>query len=157
MSLSTQSINKMIRMLKSEYITHFREKCVEYEAELAHRGEQAARSTFGSGSLHYEVYRAKGGTRLRVSGEQVMFLEFGAGFLTDEGHPFAEAAPVKVEAGAYSKKHAKTYQKYVKAHSDDDPSGINYPYNRHPKRGMLAADMAMRDQYYDVARKVFGK
>lgn len=74
---------------------------------------------------------------ISAQGEQVGFLEFGTGALSDEMHPLAEQAPFPVFSGSWSNSPdgAGTWLKWLE--SGKDP--MEYPYNREPRYGIYAA------------------
>lgn len=81
-----------------------------------------------SGTIWAEIF---------AQGEQVGFLEFGTGALTDEMHPLADQAPFPVFTGSWSNspEGAGTWLKWLE--SGKDP--MKYPYNREPRYGIYAA------------------
>jgi hypothetical protein len=77
----------------------------------------------------------------------VAFLEFGAGLLTDEDHPFADDAPFPVEKGSYSKINAHEYEAWT------------YWWFNHkkytfvaPRRGLFKASEYIKDNLREEIR-----
>lgn len=82
-----------------------------------------------------------------ANGEQVGFLEFGAGALTDETHPLSEEAPFPVFAGSWSNspEGAGTWLKWLE--SGKDP--MKYPFNREPRYGLYTAAEWVKQHFYE--------
>jgi len=81
------------------------------------------------------------------SNKAVAFLEFGAGLLTDEDHPFADDAPFPVEKGSYSKINAHEYEAWT------------YWWFNHkkytfvaPRRGLFKASEYIKDNLREEIR-----
>lgn len=81
-----------------------------------------------------------------ANGDDVCFLEFGTGFVTDSEHPYAGKVPFGVYPGSWSMTEgAGTFDAWV--NSGKDPA--SYPYNTTPRRAMLHA----YEKIYDIAEK----
>ena len=78
---------------------------------------------------------------IEAVGDQVTFLEFGAGLYANHGYAAeAEDLGFDVYSGSWSEWHARTWQEWVA--SGKKPG--DYPFNRKPKRGMYWAVRAAR-------------
>ena len=85
------------------------------------------------------------GFTIKVQGEQVGFLEFGAGLPSDHTHPLAKNAPFEVYTGSFSLSAdgAGTWQEWIE--SGKDPN--KYPFNREPRYGLLHASEYIKKNY----------
>lgn len=106
-------------------------------AEIVEQGADAANSAYGASWARGEVHGSTGS--VIATGDGLSFSEFGAGTVTDSGHPYAGMVGYDVEPGSWSKTHKRTYQNWQKAGSVGE-----YRYNMQPTRGMYRAGQEMR-------------
>lgn len=139
-----------------------RERLIEqYVMELAQCGEVAAQKTYGS-SVQVRAHKDDDGVwEIRANGEQVVFLEFGAGVKTKD-HALSGPLPIDIEPGSWSEgpegKH--TWSKWLAENGgryNDSPGYKEYRYNRVPRPGMLEAYKAIVANQERIAKKVFGE
>lgn len=88
-----------------------------------------------------------------ANGEQVGFLEFGAGAMTAETHPLADQAPFPVFMGSWSNspEGAGTWLKWLMAGKDP----MEYPYNREPRFGFYTASEWVKRNCIQYIREEF--
>ena len=97
------------------------------------------------------VEQIDNGYVIRASGEDVCFIEFGAGVTYGEGYPGDRPEGV-VGIGEYGNKHGA------------EPKGWWFPvddswertFGNPPAAGMFAAEQKVRQQVYNIAKEVFG-
>lgn len=107
------------------------------------------------GNTDIEIYSEKGSNgswRIVASGEDVYFVEFGAGIGVDESDPFVAQADVEVFDGSYSLKHNGPYIK----------TGI-WHYNGLTLNGiealkpMYQTQKELEERLVDIAKEVFSQ
>lgn len=112
-----------------------------------------AQQEFGfDGAVTVYAEKTNDGYAVIAEGEEVCFLEFGAGVYTDNGHPFASEAPFIIKAGSWSETHAQTWQKWIEAGKDPE----KYPYNQPPLRAMYSAYKAILQNYEWIIKDELG-
>lgn len=83
----------------------------EVAKRLAEEGRNQAEMAYGH-AVDVRVDEVDNGFVLSANGDAVVFLEFGAGYATDYGHPFADTMAsngVEIEPGSWSREHANQY------------------------------------------------
>lgn len=77
------------------------------------------------------------GFSITAQGQQVGFLEFGAGIWSDYNHPLAQNVPYDVYMGSFSESEdgKGTWLKWL----NDGKDPMKYPYNREARYAMLHA------------------
>lgn len=87
---------------------------------------------------------------LTAEGEQIGFIEFGAGAYSDEQHPLREEAPFPVFSGSYSDTvGAGTWHWWVAVKGNPEET---YPYNRVPLRPLYQTSVWIRDNATRIIR-----
>lgn len=76
---------------------------------------------------------------IMAEGDEVCFIEFGAGVYADPSHLFSDKTPFEVRSGSWSEKHAQTWQRWIEGGNDPE----KYPYNVEPRKGMYEAYKAI--------------
>ena len=71
---------------------------------LCEMGQNAAQTAFG-GEVSVTWARSGNGYSVTANGEQVCFLEFGAGVASNAAHPFADDVSFSVAPGSWSQTH----------------------------------------------------
>lgn len=159
--LDEQSINDLVISLQMYRTSKFDLAVLRALDKLANGAKEIIQKAYASIREPYltdydpsiTVTASKGGRKgsfwfeVTANGEQVGFLEFGAGALTDETHPYADEAPFPVFMGSWSNspEGAGTWLKWLE--SGKDP--LKYPFNREPRYAMYAAGTWIRQNYYD--------
>lgn len=86
---------------------------------------------------------------IEAVGDQVTFLEFGAGFYANHGYAAeAEDLGFVVYSGSWSEDHARQWQQWVGENRDPR----KFPYNRKPRRGMHYAVLAAKSTLRRMTR-----
>ena len=124
---------------------------------LLELGKETAEFCFGSNAVQVttEVNDVSDNSitcSLVANGFAVYFLEFGTGFWTDEDHDLAKnVTEVSIEKGSWSRspQGAGTFDDW------DENMPDAYPYNHHPKYGMLNAYNAMYDASIKFLKEEF--
>lgn len=107
----------------------------------------------GNDDFHTSIEPIENGYKLTVSGEDVGFLEFGAGIFTDEKNEFIEQVDFPVYAGSWSElhPHSPNARYYAK---DKFWWWSDYPYvGLIATRGMQSALDKIRLQADEVAKR----
>lgn len=143
----------------------FNYRCKRFVQLIAKEGAEVAQQVYGEGqtwteddvkitsfTVQVEAVPTDSGYAIVANGEQVCFLEFGAGVYAG-GNPLGKNMPFDVRAGSWSEsaegKH--TWSKWLasgKAMQD-------YPYNQPHSPGMYMAWKAIMDKTREIAYKVF--
>ena len=160
LDLSPSGIRAAQRQIQavSDWIESKTRQLLERLAEI---GFQEARVMFnyaeafynnGKGGINADltVEPIENGYAIRASGEDVCFIEFGAGVTYDTGYP-GERPEGVVGIGEYGRGQGA------------NPNGWNYPAvdgwkhtkGNPPAAGMFAATQTIRQQVYNIAREVF--
>lgn len=115
---------------------------------------EAAQLSYGDAPISLSLDTLDNGFSITASGEEVCFIEFGAGVLTTDttDENWNVGGAFKIEPGSYSISHAKTYQEWEEKHGGDF---TNYPYNVAPRPGMYNAYKAVMENLEDVIIEVF--
>lgn len=147
--LDIQSINKAIDALKA-HETWRKQKISEYVRRLCEIGADAARTAYG-GAVSVNVM--PDGSGIIAQGSQTIFLEFGAGFYTeDHGLSDPLSNQIIIAPGGWSETEGeKTWSEWVAAGKPLE----KYPYNQRPRAGMLAAYNAIISAQNQIAKEVF--
>ncbi len=95
------------------------------------------------------------GFTITVQGQEVGFLEFGAGIWSDYMHPFADDVPFNVYMGSFSESEdgKGTWLKWLQ----DGKDPMKYPYNREPRYGLLHASQYIKDHAMEYVREELGR
>lgn len=104
-SLNPDSVQEVIDELNKVKSLLDGEKMDNALGDIAGEIAKKAREIYGP-SVTVTVEPADHGKDVVASGKAVMFLEFGAGTMTDTAHPYAGDAPVEIRPGSYSETHA---------------------------------------------------
>lgn len=92
------------------------------------------------------------GYEVIVNGEQVGFLEFGTGALSDVQHPYVSEVTFPVYGGSYSETVGSgSYLRWVMYHGTDQA----YPYNREPTRALYKAVLNAKPNIEKYLREEF--
>ena len=100
--LSTESINKAIRKLSNvaDNLPYSVNDMVEV---MAYKGAEEAQKAFGSMTRASMQPESMTSAKIVTPGnDDAVIAEFGAGYATMEGHPFAANAPVPIKVASYS-------------------------------------------------------
>lgn len=163
MRLSTKSIDKAIKEIKA-YKDEVRLKTVQLVRALASRGLTVVDSnTFAEGDSDasntnaYVEVEERGTTavaHLYLAGEDVAFIEFGAGVYYNGSagsspNPFGQKLGLTI--GSYGKGHGKENSWYYR----DANKILRVSFGTKAAMPLAKADEAIRDQFFDVARAIF--
>ena len=114
-----------------------------------------AQSEFGyDGEVDVHTERTSNGYSIIAEGQQVCFLEFGAGVSTDPNHPFAGKVPFSVHAGSWSESPKGKKQFSTKGY---------WYYNKQryegiePRRGLYEAYKAILQEADRITREELEK
>lgn len=135
-------------------------------SELASIGARVASITFltsyypGGHTTDVSVFPTNGGYKIVARGEDVAFIEFGAGAMYGYGYPSDASLepPMDIGPGTWSDSD------FGKGHWDD-PNGWYFTkngervhsYGNPPAMGMYNAGKSMRQELERIARKVFAE
>lgn len=163
--LSSKSIDDLIRELKEykddiNYATHqFTEKMLELGLSVA-RTEllQARGGDFDKPVGEFDLYTNGWGEitngTLKLSGEQVLFFEFGAGIYFNNGKTHPLAGQFGYGVGSYpNQKHA--YEKGWSYPDANNDKKWHYTHGTEAAMPMYLASKEMKEQIYKIAREVF--
>lgn len=132
----------------------FDRKVDEFVREIASIGAQAAAGAYG-GRVGVSIEGIGNGFSICADGQQVVFIEFGAGSAVNTGNMFAGQMPFEVRQGSYSDSknppgpYAKSGYRFWKF-------GGNLYTEIVPANGMENAHKAMMQDMRNVAMRVFG-
>lgn len=142
-----------------EWLSGFSDKYNQYLDELMEVGRETASTTYimadsiGNVEAKVEGERTGNGSFvIRASGNDVNFLEFGAGVLTDVKRPTVQAS-FDISPGSWSSSEDGTgeFSKYGSWHYNK----VKY-FGFVPAPGMQDACTAIEQQSADIIRRVFG-
>lgn len=147
-SLDEQSVKDAItqlRMYENKYNLAMRQAMDRLAWELVPRIERdfaGAKYVPGDGhtlsiTVAPRIFRDGSGFEVIAQGQQVGFLEFGAGLFSEYNHPFAQNVPYDVYMGSFSESEdgAGTWLKWLQ----DGKDPMKYPYNREARYAMFNA------------------
>lgn len=166
--LDKKSIQQGINDLKT-YKKDIKAKMDELCYRLAQLGATVVSVNYGrvnpfvskTGSVDYSVEVDRKGNRftIRVSGEDVLFLEYGSGDRYGWGHPDTTDAEGFVTEGADAPYGPGTYSP---AGHWDDPNGWYVPgthgrksYGNYASAGMYNAKVEIEEQLKKIAEEIF--
>lgn len=162
MSLNEKSINEAIQKI-NEYATEFDNKCKLFVSKLSNLGLNVVRMTMESipyedkGSYYTELFIVSDasikGAKIQLSGEKVLFVEFGAGVTySNPQHPKATENGMGV--GTYPN------QKYAWSMNGwwytDESGKSEHSYGNPAYMPMYKAYEEMVANIVSIAREVFG-
>lgn len=151
------SIDKAVRQLK-DYANKLREAEREVTRQLAEIGVNVIKvEYYNVEPSDYDVFSQEtpNGHVIIAYGEDVMFIEFGAGVVTaDYEHPNAEGLP-PIVAGEWSKTEGSK-QFYLKGYWYYNHERYTH-YPDYPAWGFHEAKKQIIEQAEEVVRKVFSK
>ena len=147
----TANADKVAKSL-TEYARGLTVKIKEFTHALAEIGRQAADGAFGGEAVHVDIQEIQGGYVVSANGEQIVFLEFGAGTMVDEADKYAATMPFPVESGSWSRTEGTgEFARTNKWHY----MGVEFEYIM-PRNGMQRAYEAIMQAIEAEARRVFG-
>ncbi len=154
--LTESGIDDALSQLE-QYKRDFPNKCEKFIEELALVGQRVAAGAFAKGALEdatdatVTVEKTAGGWTIHAIGKDVVFIEFGAGVLTDLMHPMADRLTVNVYPGSWSEEDKKMFVNkgywYYNGKITDHIT---------PRRGMVEAESAIWQEAENIARRIFG-
>lgn len=164
-TLTTRSINKLIRDI-DEYTEDLEAKREEIARRLAEMWANTASADYataqydGPRDVSVEVVPTEGGYTIQVSGESVLFIEFGTG-ITYSGTQHPMAGEYGMGPGTWEPKH---YQKKGVANWEN-PAGWYLPkekgggktYGNPPSMTVYKTGIEVRNAIERIAREVFSK
>ena len=150
----TASIDAAIRELQttfkdqSQMVQDACMKVAEFGAKWAEGGYRSAEYPSGANDVVVTAEATGDGARVRASGENVLFIEYGAGALRGYGHP---------EPNGYGPGTFNPLSDNWK-----NPNGWYYAHGRKtwgnpPSAAMYYAEQAMRENADTIVNGVFGK
>lgn len=152
-----ESVSKAISDLK-DYAKRLREAEKEITRQLAELGVKVIQiEYYNVEPSDYDVYSEEipNGHVIVANGEDVMFIEFGAGVVTaDYEHPEAEGLP-PIEAGEWSRTEGSK-QFYLKGYWYYNHERYTH-YPDYPAWGFHEARKQIIEQAEEVVRKVLAK
>ena len=129
------------------------DKAQELCERLAEIGSDQAFNTYGSGVV-VSVFPKENGAVIRADGQEVCFLEFGAGATTNPFHPmaknFTQETGYEVRKGSYSEQHARQFSEkgfWVW-------EGEKYTHIM-PRAGLWRGEQEIVMRVYEIAKEVF--
>lgn len=146
-------------MKLEDWREQFTRKYAQYLEELSEVGVETASTTYimaeSAGNVDVRVSSEQtdaNGFLIRASGEDVNFLEFGAGVLTEVQRPTVQA-DFDISPGSWSSSEDGTgeFERYGSWHHNK----VKY-FGLAPAGGMQEACNAMEQQSPNIARRVFG-
>lgn len=150
------SIERACRQVE-EYQRKLKEKEKLLLERLADIGAERAKAIYSMAFLDFEpdiqISTEIVGNRaiIYASGEQVAFVEFGAGALLGNGYP-GERPEGIVGIGEYGHGRGKSLSGWV---YKDDNGDLQHTYGNAPAAAMYDATLAIAEQVTNVAREVF--
>lgn len=151
--LDSASIDAAIKKL-NKHLKERERKIDLYMQKLTQVGEVAAQRAYGH-SVEVKSHKDSNGVwEIRADGEQVIFLEFGAGVYTeDHGLTIGSDLNILIYPGGWSETEGKhMWSEWIAAGKDP----YKFPWNQRPRAGMLEAYKAIVAAQDRVAREVFG-
>lgn len=160
LDLSSHGISKTIQQLEA-FTAWVEQKTSLLMSKLSQLGLDVARINFGSVMPYYNngngadatitVEPIENGYAIQASGEDVCFIEFGAGVTYGEGYSGNRPEGI-VGIGEYGKgRGANPKGWWYKKEGEDAVHTLGNP----PAEGMFAAEQTIRQQVYNVAKEVF--
>lgn len=156
LDMSVRSVDKALKQI-AQYKKDLADKCERFIEELAIVGQRVASGAFAKGATedaddaYVFIQKTQDGWVINAIGKDVVFIEFGAGALTDIMHPMADALGVKVYPGSWSEEDKQLFtQKGYWYYNGKLLDHIT------PRRGMLEAETAIRQEAENIARRIFG-
>lgn len=157
-----------------KYRDSLHDKCERFVKELSARGIEIARTVFGEATYDIDYYSGLSedtnisvniedaedngdhgfGCRIVANGEEVCFVEFGAGvYFNSGGDSQHEVRPEGIVGiGEYGMGHGKEDNWWY----NDSAGKSHRTHGTMEQPGMALAAKIMRDQIFEVAREVFG-
>lgn len=149
--LDIKSINAAIAALEKHRVWR-KQKITEYISKLCEIGAAAAKNAYGS---LVTVTVTPDGKGILAQGDQVIFLEFGAGVYTeDHGLTIGADLSIVIAPGGWSETEGEHRWSQWIAEGKDP---YKFPYNQKPRAGMLEAYKAIVAAQDRVANEVFSK
>ncbi len=148
----SDSIDRAIKQLNKALKERERRIGV-YVQKLAQIGEVAAQRAFGP-SVKVVSHKTKRGVwEIRADGDQVVFLEFGAGVYTTD-HGLSTPLKIIIAPGGWSETEGEhRWSEWVASGQPLE----KFPYNQRPRAGFYEAYKAIVEAQERVAQEVFGK
>ena len=160
MDLSRESIRAGIKQIR-EFRNWLKTKERELTLRLAEIGWGRATVRFTSIAPFYNngrgmdysvsVKKIRGGYAIQASGEDICFIEFGAGVRFGYGYHGERPKGVK-DIGEYGKKQGSNPHGWW--YNDESGKAV-HTYGNPPASGMYEAEQAVRQQVYKIANEVF--
>lgn len=148
-SITVGGLNRVKKAV--ERIANVKAKCLEIARRLCEVGEPIIRATHGN-HASVTVEQTSNGYSVRADGEDILFIEFGAGDRAGENNDQYDEVPAVAHPGTWSDTHAQMYSRYgfwVFA-------GKIYHYTD-PHPAFYEAYKAMVKALPQIAKEVFGK
>jgi len=146
------SVRRAERRYERELLK-FERKVDQFLAEIAELGRSTAESGYG-GMITVTVEPISNGYAINAAGEDIIFLEFGAGDSVNSGNIFAGQTGVDVRPGSYSEQNPR--QPRPSYHIDGFWIFGNTIYTQvRPRNAMQGAWDTVLQQWRDVAERVF--
>lgn len=148
--LSNDGINKAISEL-NKHKAEVDAKTKELAERLATLGRNIAASGYSGGKVTVTVVPTDNGFEIDANGEDVCFLEFGAGVSASASkNPLSAQMPFEVRPGSWSEQNARQFSE----------KGYWYyggkKYESVPQRNaMYSAYRSIMDNVYIIAKEVF--
>ncbi len=133
-------------------LEEFDKKVEVFLRRVAESAAKVAQTEYGSG-VTVSVKQIDGGYVVNANGKAVVFLEFGAGLMTDSSDIFAKEVDFPVYVGSYSELASSSHEFYKtgKWHF----GGKEYTYIV-PKNAMQKAYESVAQSFGQIAKEVFG-
>lgn len=150
--LNEQTLAKVMTEVDKTLYQTLKKKGKEICKRLAKEvGQPAAQGAFGE-PITVTTKSTRNGWKVLADGEQVCFLEFGAGATTASNHPFADEVPFRVYAGSWSESPHGQQQYSEKGYWYY--GGERYTHIT-PKAGMYIAYKRILQEVERIATEVF--
>lgn len=148
----SDSINAAIKAL-TKWEKERERKIDLYMQKLTQVGEVAAQRAFGPGVTVKSHKDGRGRWEIRADGDQVVFLEFGAGVYTTD-HGLSTPLNILIYPGGWSETEGEhKWSEWIAAGKDP----YQFPWNKQPRAGMYEAYKAIVAAQDRVAHEVFDK
>lgn len=148
-----KSVNAAIAALKKHEVWR-KQKITEYIHKLCLEGARAAKAAYGG---QVDVHVMEDGRGIIAQGDQVIFLEFGAGVYTeDHGLTIGSDLNIIIAPGGWSEGDPEGQHTWSQWVASGRPLE-KYPYNQKPRAGMLEAYKAIVAAQDRIANEVFNK
>ena len=149
--LDPDSIQAALSALKA-HEKGIKDKAQNCAYELAKAGAETARRLYGN-STDVTVTPTSTGATITATGNQVVFMEFGAGAWTKD-HELSGPTGIPIYPGSYSETEgAGTWGEWIAAGKDRE----KYPYNKMPRMAMWEAYKTIEAEQAKIAKQVFEK